>query len=160
MRYAIIENEIVINVAEAEAAFGENWVQSDTAGIGWAYSGGVFTAPPAPPEPPEVQSAYAWYLDVGSYYDRFGTSKLAMLSSADPIIKAAVLDTNPRNYIDLQRPEVAGVLAYAAGIPVPGLGTIAAPIITTELMNSILTTMPVASEQLSTVLYLKNTGQL
>lgn len=26
-----------------------NWIQNDTAQIGWSYVGGVFTAPPMPP---------------------------------------------------------------------------------------------------------------
>lgn len=45
MKYAIIENGIVINVAEALEPLGANWVQSDTASIGDAYNGTQFTAP-------------------------------------------------------------------------------------------------------------------
>jgi hypothetical protein len=56
MRYAIIENGVVINVAEADAEFAvqQGWVECPTAGPGWTYANGVFTAPPpAPiPEPP------------------------------------------------------------------------------------------------------------
>lgn len=57
--YAIIDaNGNVVNVIDFEE--GAEWsppegytsVQSDTAGIGWAYANGVFTAPPAPNIPP------------------------------------------------------------------------------------------------------------
>ena len=63
MQYAIIENNTIINVAEADAPLAENWepLQAD-AGIGWARTepGMPFEAPapapsPAPsPVPPPV----------------------------------------------------------------------------------------------------------
>lgn len=56
-RYAIIENGVVVNVAEAKAAFAASmgWVKIDPlAGIGWAYDGETFTPPPPPtPTVPE-----------------------------------------------------------------------------------------------------------
>ena len=45
MKYAIIENGVVVNTALADGPIAPNWVQTDTAGIGWAYENGVFTAP-------------------------------------------------------------------------------------------------------------------
>lgn len=51
MAYAIIENNIVINVVEAEEelALAKGWVEiQGGAGIGWTYSEGKFTLPPAP----------------------------------------------------------------------------------------------------------------
>ena len=59
MQYAIIENNIIVNVAEADAPLADNWepLQAD-AGIGWARTepGMPFEAPaPAPgPVPPSV----------------------------------------------------------------------------------------------------------
>jgi hypothetical protein len=57
MRYAIIENGVVVNVAVADAEFAaaQGWVSCpDTAQIGDTYDGQTFTpAPPAPP-PPEL----------------------------------------------------------------------------------------------------------
>ena len=59
MQYAIIENNTIINVAEADAPLAENWepLQAD-ASIGWARTepGMPFEAPaPAPsPVPPSV----------------------------------------------------------------------------------------------------------
>lgn len=58
MRYAIIENEKVINVvvADAELAAQNGWVECPQAGPGWTYVNGQFvepepvvvTPPPAP----------------------------------------------------------------------------------------------------------------
>ena len=43
MRYAIVENGIVINMAEANAPLAANWIQSETAAIGDLCADGVFT---------------------------------------------------------------------------------------------------------------------
>jgi hypothetical protein len=51
MRFAIIENGVVTNIAVADSALESNWIQSDTATKGYTYENGVFTAPPEPPEP-------------------------------------------------------------------------------------------------------------
>jgi hypothetical protein len=47
MRYAIIENGVVINVviADAEYAAQQGWIACPVAGPGWTYADGVFTAP-------------------------------------------------------------------------------------------------------------------
>lgn len=50
MRYAIIENGVVANVAEAEEPLGKNWLQSDVASIGDLYDGVNFTGPPTSQE--------------------------------------------------------------------------------------------------------------
>jgi len=56
MRYAIIENGVVVNVAVADAEFAaaQGWVFCpDTVQIRDTYDGQMFTpAPPAPPPPP------------------------------------------------------------------------------------------------------------
>ena len=57
MRYAIVEDGIVTNVAAAEEPFGDNWVRSDTAEIGDLYDGETFTPPPAPPS--DVEAAWS-----------------------------------------------------------------------------------------------------
>jgi hypothetical protein len=54
MRYAIIENGAVSNVAIADAAFAQSmgWVEClPEVSIGWLYSSGEFTAPPEQPGP-------------------------------------------------------------------------------------------------------------
>jgi hypothetical protein len=53
MRYAIIENGVVVNVAVADEAYAaaQGWVVApDDISPGWAYVNGAFTAPP-PPKP-------------------------------------------------------------------------------------------------------------
>lgn len=49
-KYAIIEAGVVVNIIIADASFAESVgaVRTDTAGIGWSYANGVFSAQPAP----------------------------------------------------------------------------------------------------------------
>lgn len=42
-----------------------------------------------------------WRIYVGSFFDRFGTAKLAILSDPDPVVQAVTKDASVRNYIDL-----------------------------------------------------------
>ena len=50
MRYAIIENSTVTNIAEASSPLDSNWVADDgTAQIGGTWDGQAFHAPPPPP---------------------------------------------------------------------------------------------------------------
>ena len=52
MNYAIIENNIVVNVALSDAALADNWIASNTAAIGDRYENGEFIKPVVPePEP-------------------------------------------------------------------------------------------------------------
>lgn len=53
MRAAIIENGVVVNIAEADADFAkaQGWIVSDTAAIGDTWDGVEFANPTAPPEP-------------------------------------------------------------------------------------------------------------
>lgn len=43
-----------------------------------------------------------WRIYVGSFFDRFGDSKLAILSDPDPVVQAVIKDASVRNYIDLR----------------------------------------------------------
>lgn len=52
MKYVIIENGVVVNTAIADAPQAANWIQSETAGIGWVDVEGVLTAPAAPEPAP------------------------------------------------------------------------------------------------------------
>ncbi len=51
MRFAIIEDGVVVNVAVSERALADTWVASDTAVIGDIYENGAFIQPPAVPVP-------------------------------------------------------------------------------------------------------------
>jgi hypothetical protein len=51
MKYAIIENNTVVNVvlADAQFALSNGWVEcQNDVEIGWTYADGVFTPPPEP----------------------------------------------------------------------------------------------------------------
>jgi hypothetical protein len=97
MKYAIIENGVVTNVALADEALGINWIASDTAQIGWAYDGSTFTAPTAPAHTvSNVITERQRRLTAGFDYDfadargvhRIGTTK-ADLDGWDEVSKAA-----------------------------------------------------------------------
>jgi hypothetical protein len=51
MKFAIIENNIVTNIAVADEPFDNNWVASEEARIGDEYVGGQFVTPPPDPVP-------------------------------------------------------------------------------------------------------------
>ena len=55
-----------------------------------------------PDEPAQSPTNPAlWKIHIGSFFDRFGAFKLAILSSQDPLIQAVIKDASVRQYIDL-----------------------------------------------------------
>ena len=54
MKYAIIENNVVVNIAVADFPMADNWVQSDAAVIGDGYINGVIVKPPILQTVPQV----------------------------------------------------------------------------------------------------------
>ena len=58
------------------------WVQSDAAGIGWAYAGGVFTQPVAPVVVPQT---------ITRRQGRFALMQAGKLDAAEAIVKAGGL---------------------------------------------------------------------
>lgn len=56
MRYAVIENGVVVNVviADPQVAAVKGWIRSDDAGPGWRWDGAKFDPPPRPPAPPTL----------------------------------------------------------------------------------------------------------
>ena len=61
-RYLIIENDVVINVVEADAAFAssQGWISHGTAGKGWTYDGEEFS-PPVEPDPEPSAASPQFY---------------------------------------------------------------------------------------------------
>jgi len=57
-------------------------------------------------------------IDVGPFFDRFGSAKLAVLSSTNVLVAAAVKDAQVRKWIDLSKTEVGQMidLIIASGI--------------------------------------------
>lgn len=69
--------------------------------------------PETPAIEPDPVPAERWKIWVGAFFDRFGAYKLAILSSDDPIIQAAIKDASVRKYIDLlaRREELAQLIS-------------------------------------------------
>jgi hypothetical protein len=89
--------------------------------------------------PPAAELATAWLIDVGSFFDRFGDSKIPILASADPFVMAIRQDILPREWVDLKRPDVAAAIDVFIG---EGLCT-------ADLKAAILTTPVTHMEQLA-----------
>lgn len=120
-RCACITNSVVKNVIESDLEYANTLgydlvIVSNTAGVGDTYSDGVFirkegTSIIVPPVAPKN-----YWISVGAFFDRFGTTKYAILASTDPTVKALVLNCSVRTYIDLESPDVAlglGLLVQA-----------------------------------------------
>jgi hypothetical protein len=104
-----------------------NWT-----GVEWVLV--EYTAPPAPPAPAEA--VWAWFIDIGPFYDRFGAAKMAVLTSADSGVKAIMSDVSIRKWIDLKRADVASSLAYI-GTKVPAVdATLQSAIINTPVADA------------------------
>lgn len=84
-----------------------------------------------------VDTTTEWFIDLGPFFDRFDTAKMAVLTSADAGVKALVADIQIRKWIDLKRADVAAGLAYIGSV---------VPSLTPALQTAILTT-PVAFEE-------------
>jgi hypothetical protein len=136
MKYQVIHFGKVVNTVLADAPLFPNWVQNDEAGPGWAYADGVFTAP-VPFVPPAMVDPCEWLIDIGPFFDRFGATKMAVLTSADAGVKAIMQDVQVRKWIDLKRADVASSLAYIGSV---------VPSVTAALRTAILTT-PVTTEE-------------
>ena len=108
-------------------------MQPNWTGLTWVLV--TYTAPPAPT--PAPQAAWAWLIDLGPFFDRFGAAKMAVLISTDATVKAILQDVMIRKYIDLKNTQVSQSLAY--------IGTVV-PSVTGALQTSILTT-PVADSE-------------
>lgn len=148
MEYALIKNGLVKNICVSEpeniGIIADDWdhieridtpeIQPLGVGIGWGWNGSAFVAPPSPPAPPPEPPVWAWYIDIGPFYDRFGAAKMAVLTSTDPGLKAILSDLNIRKWVDLKRPDVAQALSYVGSV---------VPAVTPAMQSAILST-PVA----------------
>lgn len=105
MRYAQIIAGIVENVAVGLPPAGD-WMDLSTAvngnlvGPGWAYSGGVFTAPPPPPAPPMLEFrayTYSGFIDALTRPEA-----LAILTGAktDPLLEMFIEIARARSSVD------------------------------------------------------------
>lgn len=116
-KFAIIEHGVVTNIALADSRLARNWVETDTAGVGWLYENGVFSEPPAPPAPPPVRTVSKL-----QYMGRFTDSELAAIyTAAKAVVQVEIwLDKfkltsevdldDPRTIAGLQAMEAAGLI--------------------------------------------------
>jgi len=113
----------------------------------------VITIVDTPPANSTSTIDYTWFIDKGSFIDRFGPAWLGVLSNPDATLHALLRNMMVRNWIDLSSPETIAALSYINGAATPGLGTISVPVtaVTTELITTILSTPPTVLEQYCTV---------
>ena len=116
-----VVNTIIATEELAEASYPGKWRLSEN-------------QPQPEPTPAPV---WEWYIDVGPFFDRFGSAKLAVLTSADAGVQAVLKDTQVRRWLDLKLPEIAQSVDYVASV---------VPAVTPELKEAILTT-PVAEHE-------------
>ena len=133
MYYAQITNGIVTAITETHSAIDlPDMVElqsMDVSLLGQSYAEGVFT----PPDP--VTDPCEWLIDLGPFYDRFGTAKMAVLTCADAGVKAIIADLNIRKWVDLQRADVATGLAYVGSKVASVDATLQAAILTTPVIT-------------------------
>lgn len=96
---------------------------------------------------------YTWFIDKGSFFDRFGVAKIPVLMCTDPTVQAMLKDISNRWWVDLRDPNIATALSFMVGVATPGIGTITSPItgMTSELASTILSTRPTIFEQYGVV---------
>ena len=121
---AIIENGIVANVIVADEWPGGVRIEhlDPRPGIGWAYDGQTFTAPPAPP--PEPETPRPRHITRLAFLQRITMPEhvaIELASIHDPAsdqqtqVRAATLRkmlqlVNAANWIDLDRPDTRGMV--------------------------------------------------
>lgn len=103
----------------------------------WQQAGGVLDA--ADP----FVNEYAWYMDIGPFFDRFGNAKMSVLTSTNSIAKAVVTDVMVRKWIDLKNQSVGAGIDALIAQAIPGVDS--------TLKASILNTPVTAAEQSAVV---------
>ena len=92
----------------------------------------VFTSPVATKEDKKQ-----YLIDIGSFFDRFGSAKMQVLTSSDAGVQAIIKDTQVRKWLDLRLPELVQSVMYVAS---------KVPAVTVEIQNNVLHT-PVAEHE-------------
>jgi len=126
MRYEILADGEVIDTIMASAEFMEE-----------RYPAGTYRLVPDPVPPPEPPPIWLWYIDIGPFFDRFGPAKMAVLTSADPGVRAILQDVQIRKWVTLDVAEVAQSIDYIRS---------KVPAVTQALRDAILFT-PVKPEE-------------
>lgn len=127
MIYEILNGKTVINTIVADAEFmTEN------------YPNGNFREIEIDLESVDAP-VYEWYIDVGSFIDRFGDAKMSVLLSDDVGVKTLLADINARKWVDLKNTSTIQIISYI---------TTKVPQVTEELSEFILNTPVSPSENM------------
>lgn len=104
-----------------------------TESVGYSFADFDHAETPEAPEQPVVVDPALWRIDVGSFFDRFGDAKLAILASENTIVKAMITDASVRKYISLieRKDELTQMLGLLQSL-VPGIGLDVTAILETE----------------------------
>ena len=104
-----------------------------TESVGYSFADFDHAETPEAPEQPVVVDPALWRIDVGSFFDRFGDAKLAILASENTIVKAMITDASVRKYISLieRKDELTQMLGLLQSL-VPGIGIDVTAILETE----------------------------
>lgn len=126
MIYEILDGDTVINTIVADAEF-----------MVANYPEGNYRERVDPPSP---EPEWSWYMDLGPFADRLGAASVAIDLSVEPGVVVIRNDFSRRKWIDLKDQRVIAALWYLAGQPHPVLGTLAAPLLTSAAVTTILST--------------------
>lgn len=104
-----------------------------TESVGYSFADFDHAETPEAPEQPVVVDPVLWRIDVGSFFDRFGDAKLAILASENTIVKAMITDASVRKYISLieRKDELTQMLGLLQSL-VPGICLDVTAILETE----------------------------
>ena len=104
-----------------------------TESVGYSFAVFDHAETPEAPEQPVVVDPALWRIDVGSFFDRFGDAKLAILASENTIVKAMITDASVRKYISLieRKDELTQMLGLLQSL-VPGICLDVTAILETE----------------------------
>lgn len=135
MKYAIVENKVVVNIAIADTPLGKNWVDltgvSPTPNVGDLYKNDAFVPVTVAPV---VVVAPLRRISIGAFFDRFGTQKYPILASTNLSVQALIKDSSVRKFIDLDNAQLPYGLALlvSSGYAIDSAAIINAPILDIE----------------------------
>jgi hypothetical protein len=130
--------EMIYEILDAQGNV-ENTIVADEQFMLDHYPEGNYRLVPDTPAPVPAQP-WEWLIDIGTFFDRFGAAKMAVLTSSDAGVQAILKDTQVRQWIDLKHPDVAPSIAYI-GTKVPAL--------TAKLQSAIFNTPVAETENLA-----------
>lgn len=88
-------------------------------------------------DPPAAIDPCRSLIDIGPFFDRFGSAKMAILTSTDLVVQAILTDVSVRKWVDLSLPEIVKVMAVL-GMKIPS--------VTQDVKNNVLK-IPVMPEE-------------